>query len=247
MSTFDDQTLLASLEAALRIDAAPSHHELEDLRLLVTRSDRQATVIPLIPQAPRVPRVRRGRGLRVAAVVASVLVASIGVAVLAGASMPRSLREPVRALGFGIDSQEMADARAATGDLRDALAQTDDRRVAAAAELVRVRLRALARDELRQLEPTASDLLRRADARLSTSVPGVPENGGGKSTDHDAPEEDTEAQAPKSTVPPVGSAFAAPSAAATEDDEDAEHESEHESERESEHETHEDESSANED
>ncbi|MEX2099868.1 MAG: hypothetical protein WEB19_00495 [Acidimicrobiia bacterium] len=230
MSTFDDQAVLDSLGAALRVDASPSPQEVEDLYALVTQSDPPAAVIPL--SAPRRPP----RMLRVAAVAAAMILGTIGLAALAGTSMPGSLREPARALGFRVDSQEMADARAAVADLRDALVLGDNRRISGASDLVRVRLRALSADELRQLTPTANSLLRQADDRLRTRVPETAETATKSSEDgqpgptgHGGASKE-EAWAAESTAPSSAGVAPPPAASPTHSAEgsDDEHESEHE-------------------
>ena len=56
----------------------------------------------------------------------------------------------------------------AVADLRSALAQPDDRRVAAAREVLLTRLRALGTDDRAAVEPEADTLLARATERLRT-------------------------------------------------------------------------------
>jgi hypothetical protein len=167
--SYDDQTLMASLDAALRVDASPSDDEVAALRRLVFTGERDGAVI-LLPrrESPR-PALR-------AAAIAAVILAGVGV--IAGVS---HTSEPSRAntaaapaIGMPFVSP-LAQARAAMSRLADALERSDDGAVERATRDVIDRARVLTVDDRAKLQPTLDELLRRAESRLTapTVIPAI--------------------------------------------------------------------------
>ncbi len=164
-----------------------------------------------------------------AAVAATVVLCAVGIAALAGTSMPGSMRDPARAVGFPVQSQEMVEARSALAQLRVALAGGNGVHVAAAADLLRARLRAVSEDEARQLEPEAADLLREAEARLTPPAPVAADTADTTPTGSDvAPAPPT---TPTTQATPTSAATPAPSVTSGSEEESAKDESASKSER----------------
>ena len=108
MKQLDDETLLGELGAA-SVPRRVCHPrtKIDDLRELVMSSDSPRLSFPCV--APREPARMLARGSGRCRGACS---AQSGSRQLAGTSMPGSMRDPARAVGFPVESQEMTEARA---------------------------------------------------------------------------------------------------------------------------------------
>ncbi len=160
MNAHDDERLLDSLGAALRIDAVPSEAEVATVRFHVTRNRR------------RVAHVATGRArplyqvLRAAAIVVAV-VAGVGVLASAhGSELSPVLRPAARALGISVDSPELQAAKAAMASLRSALLRDDEQDIARGMSKLVDAVRVLDDGDRSAIRDDALRLLTRAEEEL---------------------------------------------------------------------------------
>jgi hypothetical protein len=163
MTTRDDElldVLAASLAPAP--DAEPSWAEISHLhRIIDTAADGRR-------HHGRAP-LWRLRPITAAAAGLVLLGGASAAAAASGAVMPQPVRVAARAVGLPVDSPQLADARAALGHLRDALADTprNVNDIRADAQDVRDRLGRLSADDRLDVEDEAAFLLAEADAALA--------------------------------------------------------------------------------
>ncbi len=186
MTPSDDTALLDTLGAALAPSpVAPGADEIATLRMLVEQG--AAREVVAFPVAVR-PRRPVAHAALVAAVVVALVVVGGALAFTVGAPVPSALRAPARALGFSVDSSgttgatALTETRHAMDTLRSALDGADDARVVTARDVLVARLGKLSAAHRARVEPEASALLTRADARLravgEVATPPVPTEAG---------------------------------------------------------------------
>ena len=160
VNAYDDERLLDSLGAALRIDAEPSEAEVAALRSQVTSIRRRVAPVAIGRTRPL------HQVLRAAAIVVAVI-AGVGVLASAhGSELSPVLRPAARALGISVDSPELQAAKAAMGSLRSALLRDDEQDIARGMSKLVDAVRTLDDRDRSAIRDDAVRLLTRADEEL---------------------------------------------------------------------------------